>query len=85
MEIAKIGAIRSLAGDDSAAAVLAANPRPYLRWIRVSARLTLRELAAEIGTSAATISRWENGLAHPSRALAQRTLQCLIGRMEVDQ
>lgn len=52
-------------------------PAPAMRrTIRKAARVTLAEMAAELGVSAVTVLRWERGTSEPrrERAIAYRRL-----------
>jgi transcriptional regulator with XRE-family HTH domain len=40
----------------------------WLRWARTAARMSQREVAAIVGVSVATVSRWESGDRHPKHA-----------------
>lgn len=47
------------------------------RAMRLSARLSLRDLARDVGVNATTILRWEAGTSRPSGAAALRYLGAL--------
>ncbi len=54
------------------------------RRMREKARLSTREVAAAVGTTAATISRWETAARRPSGAPAVRWAKLLKHLGEVD-
>jgi DNA-binding transcriptional regulator YiaG len=53
------------------------------RRLREAAGLSLRELAAQVGVDAATLDRWERGLARPRRAAALRYQTVLAALAEL--
>jgi len=64
-DAAKISAARRLTEDSAG------------RRLRVRARLSVAELAADIGVSPSTLSRWETGATVPGPALAQHWFDTL--------
>ena len=50
-----------------------------VRKIRASRTWTQEELAAELGTDAVTVSRWERGVSEPRPAARQRLIELIIG------
>jgi len=52
----------------------------FVKKLRRQLALSQEDLARELGVSYATVNRWENGLAKPSR-LARAQLESFCGRM----
>ena len=60
------------------------NPPDYpviLKEVRRQLSLSQEDLARELGVSYATVNRWENGQAKPSK-LARAQLDAFCGKME---
>ena len=71
IDVTKLAAVRALAASGAA------------RSIRLGARLSLSEVANQIGVSTSTVFRWEQGQRHPRGQAALRyglLLAKLMGR-----
>jgi DNA-binding transcriptional regulator YiaG len=81
LDLANIATLHKLGGDTIASAALCERPH-LIRWIRRQTGLTQVQLARELGTTQATISRWEAGVHPPSRRLARAAVRYVLECIE---